>query len=37
MTTQPRLLRLGAAKVLTQAVLFIGMLESKDPTNRWGF
>ncbi|CAN5566261.1 hypothetical protein BH10PSE4_BH10PSE4_26300 [soil metagenome] len=36
MTSKPRLLRIGAAKALTQAMLVTGMLESKDPTNRWG-
>lgn len=36
MTTHPRLLRFGAAKVLTQAMFTFGAMESKDPTNCWG-
>lgn len=36
MTHQPRLIRVGAAKALTQAMLFTGSLESKVLTDRWG-
>ena len=35
-TVQFRLVKLGAAKVLTQAQLPSGMQEGEDQTDRWG-
>lgn len=37
MTKHLHVIRLGAAKILTQAQLPFGEMESKIPTDCWGF
>lgn len=36
-TPRPQLIALGSAKRLTKAQLPTGMLETQDPSDRWGF